>query len=171
MKSEDWPWQYSFPPFFTVQPNLHTRSLQVSAWTSLVLKYHRLSNQYLLDVQEAKSSLFTNPSIERTLPEEGITLVMSALVSSKNAEPIDKHRTRYYIYWHTLEEWAAILGSWATDTGHSGSVCTLYELINTPNQEFTGMHQDVLIKVIKVLEAKNEAELILMEDNNGVKFF
>ncbi|KAK9502931.1 hypothetical protein O3M35_011611 [Rhynocoris fuscipes] len=171
MKSEDWPWQYSFPPFFTVQPNLRTRSLQISAWTALVLKYHRINNQYILDIQEAKRNLFSNQSIERTLTEDGINLVMSSLVSSKNAEPIDKQKTRYYIYWHTLEEWAAILSTWATDTGHSGSVCTLYELINASNQEFTGMHQDVLLKVLKVLEGKNEAEIITLDDSYGVKFF
>ncbi len=63
-----WPWQYNFPPFFTIQPNLDTRSKQIDAWCSLVLEFHKHSKKYELDVKEATaSSLFRNDKINRIL--------------------------------------------------------------------------------------------------------
>ena len=59
-----WPWQYSFPPFFTIQPNNDTRSKQVNAWCDLVLEYFKATKNYILDVNEAQSSpLFCNNAI------------------------------------------------------------------------------------------------------------
>lgn len=66
--SFQWPWQYEFPPFFTVQPNTDTRSKQLDAWCDLVLSYHRATKTYLLDVNEAQSSpLFYNSKINSIL--------------------------------------------------------------------------------------------------------
>ena len=66
--SFQWPWQYGFPPFFTVQPNTDTRSKQLDAWCNLVLSYHRATKSYLLDVNEAQSSpLFYNSKINSIL--------------------------------------------------------------------------------------------------------
>ena len=63
-----WPWQYEFPPFFTVQPNTDTRRKQLDAWCDLVLAYHRVTKSYLLDVNEALSSpLFFNSKINSIL--------------------------------------------------------------------------------------------------------
>ena len=63
-----WPWQYHFPPFFTVQPNSDTRAKQLEAWCSLVLDYHRANKSYVLDVSEAQSStLFSNEDKNRIL--------------------------------------------------------------------------------------------------------
>lgn len=172
MTSIDWPWQYSFPPFFTIQPNLETRAKQVEAWKSLVLDYHRASRQAVLDIAEAeRSPLFNNNAIKRRLPSEGIILILEALAKKGNADPCDKSKIRWYIYWHTLAEWADIVYSWAQETGQTNSICTLYEIINTPDQEFNGLHQDVLIKALKVLESQRKAEVILEDDMSGVKFF
>ena len=38
-KIMDWPWQYSFPPFFTLQPHAPTREKQIQAWKYLVISY------------------------------------------------------------------------------------------------------------------------------------
>lgn len=66
--SFQWPWQYDFPPFFTVQPNTDTRRKQLEAWCDLVLAYHRATKTYLLDVNEAQSSpLFCNSKINSIL--------------------------------------------------------------------------------------------------------
>lgn len=67
-QSFQWPWQYHFPPFFTIQPNSDTRAKQLEAWCALVLAYHRASRSYILDVNEAQSSpLFYNEKINRIL--------------------------------------------------------------------------------------------------------
>lgn len=66
--SFQWPWQYDFKPFFTIQPNLDTRARQLDAWCELVLAYHRHTKSYVMDVSEALSSeLFCNTKINRIL--------------------------------------------------------------------------------------------------------
>ena len=52
------------------------------------------------------------------------------------------------------------------------TVCTLYEITegeNTADEEFHGLDTEVLIKVLRTLEASKKAELF--DDNQGVKFF
>ena len=39
----EWPWQYSFPPFFTLQPHAPTREKQLEEWKHLVLSYCQAS--------------------------------------------------------------------------------------------------------------------------------
>uniref|UniRef100_A0A3Q0RER3 Vacuolar protein-sorting-associated protein 25 n=1 Tax=Amphilophus citrinellus TaxID=61819 RepID=A0A3Q0RER3_AMPCI len=66
--SFEWPWQYNFPPFFTLQPNVDTRQKQLAAWCSLALSYCRHHKLYTLDVMEAQESpMFNNKKIERIL--------------------------------------------------------------------------------------------------------
>lgn len=58
--------------------------------------------------------------------------------------------------------------------GMRNTVVTLYELAqgeNFADAEFSGMHQDVLVKVLRVLEGFRNCELILEDDIQGVKFF
>ena len=63
-----WPWQYEFPPFFTLQTNLDTRAKQIEAWCDLVLDFYRHQKIYSMDVNEAQSSpLFYNSKINRIL--------------------------------------------------------------------------------------------------------
>lgn len=63
-----WPWQYHFPPFFTVQVNSDTRAKQLEAWCQLVLDFHRARKSYVLDTNEAQSSpLFSNEELNRIL--------------------------------------------------------------------------------------------------------
>ena len=61
-----WPWQYEFPPFFTLQTNLDTRSKQLEAWCDLVLAYYRHIKGFTMDINEAQTSpLFNNTKINR----------------------------------------------------------------------------------------------------------
>lgn len=64
-----WPWQYEFPPFFTLQPNSDTRSKQIEAWCDLVLAYYRANRTFIMDLNEAAQSspLFYNSKINRIL--------------------------------------------------------------------------------------------------------
>ena len=65
----EWPWQYSFPPFFTLQPNEETRNRQVGAWADLICKYCAHKHMEVLVIAEAASSLplFNNTELKRTL--------------------------------------------------------------------------------------------------------
>lgn len=37
---------------------------------------------------------------------------------------------RWYVYWHTLDEWASIVYKWAQDNAMLNTVCTFYEITN-----------------------------------------
>lgn len=64
MDSFQWPWQYNFPPFFTIQPNSDTKHKQVDAWCELVLNYHKEMKSYVFDINEAYGTpLFNNEKI------------------------------------------------------------------------------------------------------------
>ncbi|KAI5744643.1 vacuolar protein-sorting-associated protein 25 [Diaphorina citri] len=172
MSDVQWPWQYNFPPFFTLQPNEETRKKQLEAWRDLVLEYHKKTKTCIIDIQEAdNTALFFNPAISRKLSPEGINAVLEVLYKNGNAEPIDKTKIRWYIYWHTLAEWADIFYQHAQENGLINSVCTLYELVNTPDKEFTGLSEEIVIKILERLQKDEKAELILTEDTSGVKFF
>ena len=68
MSKFEWPWQYSFPPFFTIQPNLDTREKQLEAWCNLVLAYCKYTKEYVLDVKiVVNSPLFSNQTINHIL--------------------------------------------------------------------------------------------------------
>ncbi|KAG8041928.1 hypothetical protein G9C98_007232 [Cotesia typhae] len=143
MSEIEWPWQYSFPPFFTLQPHAETKEKQLSAWT-------------------------------RKLSAEVVQLILESLQKSGNATPLDKTKQRWLIHWHTLEEWGNIVYNWAQENGFINSVCTLFELTqgeNTVDQEFYGIDTEVLIRSLRTLEAQGKAELIMFDENQGVKFF
>nr|QBH73035.1 hypothetical protein [Aphelinus abdominalis] len=175
MTEIDWPWQYSFPPFFTLQPHAETRAKQIAAWKSLVLDYFRATKQVILDIREVHTSpLFNNASIDRKLSTEVVSIILEELAKSGNATSLDKTKQRWVVSWHTLDEWADIIYSWAQSNGFTGSVCTFYELThgeNTVDQEFYGLDNELLVRALRTLEASKRAELIMFDDNEGVKFF
>lgn len=51
---------------------------------------------------------------------------------------------------------------------------TLYELTQGEDvleEKFCDMHQDVLVKVLRILESERKCEVILDDNVQGVKFF
>ncbi|XP_012276013.1 vacuolar protein-sorting-associated protein 25 [Orussus abietinus] len=175
MTEIQWPWQYSFPPFFTLQPHTETREKQLAAWKNLILEYYRVTKEAVLDIREVHNCpLFHNTTIDRKLPSDVIVIVLEELAKSGNASPLDKTKQRWLVYWHTLEEWGEIIYNWVQDNGFIGSVCTFFELTqgdDTIDQEFHGLDTEVLIRALRTLEASRKAEIIMFDDNQGVKFF
>ncbi|XP_064598356.1 vacuolar protein-sorting-associated protein 25-like [Liolophura sinensis] len=172
MANITWPWQYDFPPFFTIQPNSDTRKKQLEAWCSLVLNYHKQRKVYSLDVNEAQDSpLFHNKKISRKLSSDGINIVLEELLKSGHLEWQDKSRKKCLIMWRTPEEWGSLIYKWASDNNMTGSVCTLFEITkgeDSSNQEFHGLEEWLLLRALKTLEVDRKAELM---GNEGVKFF
>ncbi|KAF7996280.1 hypothetical protein HCN44_001912 [Aphidius gifuensis] len=175
MAEIEWPWQYTFPPFFTLQPHAETKEKQLAAWKNLVLDYYRATKQSILDLREIHSSpLFNNTAIQRKLSVDVVQLILDNLFKSNNAMPLDKSKQRWLIYWHTFEEWGDIIYSWVQDKGLVNSVCTLFELAqgnDTVDQEFHGLDIEVLTRSLKTLEAQEKAELMTFDDSQGVKFY
>lgn len=62
------------------------------------------------------------------MPSEVVSVILEELVKSGHATAFDKSKQRWLISWHTLDEWADIIYSWAQANGFLGSVCTFYEL-------------------------------------------
>ncbi|KAI5632855.1 ESCRT-II complex subunit domain-containing protein [Phthorimaea operculella] len=175
MANITWPWQYNFPPFFTIQPHTETRTKQLEAWEQLISDYLKANKQSTIDIREAQNTpLFNNTSIERKLSQESILTILEDMARKGRAAPVDKSKNVWEIYWHSLDEWGNMVYSWACNNGMNNSVCTIFELRegdNTVDEEFHGLDMAVLIKALKALETKGKCELIEFDDNQGVKFF
>ncbi|KAK7466644.1 hypothetical protein BaRGS_00037252 [Batillaria attramentaria] len=171
MADFEWPWQYKFPPFFTIQPNLETRKKQLEAWCSLVLTYQRHKKSYSLDVTEAQTSpLFHNKAINRKLTLDAIYTILDELKKRGHVEYTDKVRKQCLVMWRTPEEWGKLIYSWVSANGMNNTVCTFYELTEgdaTTNEEFHGMEKWLLVRALRTLEAQGKAALM----DDGVKFF
>lgn len=171
MADFQWPWQYKFPPFFSIQPNLETRTKQLEAWCSLVLTYQRHTKQYSIDVTEVQNSpLFYNKAINRKLSLDAIYTVLDELRKRGNVEWQDKFKKQCLVTWRTPDEWGKMIYSWVCANGLNNTVCTFYELTegeNTSNQEFHGIDKWLLVRALKTLEAANKAAVM----DEGVKFF
>ncbi|KAL8175766.1 UNVERIFIED_CONTAM: Vacuolar protein-sorting-associated protein 25 [Gekko kuhli] len=188
MMSFEWPWQYSFPPFFTLQPNVDTRQKQLTAWCSLVLSYCRLNKLYTMTVTEAQESpLFNNRKLQRILlqwgraltllgklPLESILVVLEELRKKGNLEWLDKNKSSFLVLWRRLEEWSKLIYQWVSKNGLTNSVFTLYELSNgddTETEEFHGLEESLLLRALQALQQEHKAEIITLDDGRGVKFF
>ncbi|XP_028559178.2 vacuolar protein-sorting-associated protein 25 [Podarcis muralis] len=175
MMSFEWPWQYSFPPFFTLQPNVDTRQKQLTAWCSLALSYCRLNKLYTMTVAEAQESpLFNNWKLQRKLPLESIIVVLEELRKKGNLEWLDKNKSSFLIMWRRPEEWGKLIYQWVSKNGLTNSVFTLYELSNgddTENEEFHGLEESMLLRALQALQQEHKAEIITLDDGRGVKFF
>ncbi|KAF2088866.1 ESCRT-II complex, vps25 subunit [Saccharata proteae CBS 121410] len=191
------PPHYSFPPFFTLQPVLATRTSQLTSWSLFVQSYcrhHRLFQLSLIDALE--TPLFHNRALKKRLllrdaralfawmagPDGGhrAEWVDGGSGSAKKkgagagADAAEGDGGRVWVYWRRPEEWADVLEAWVEGTGQKGSVLTLYELTEsdaTASQEFHGMDPELLQKSLQVLVKRGRAQVFGGEDSLGVKFF
>uniref|UniRef100_A0A8C7TQQ5 Vacuolar protein-sorting-associated protein 25 n=1 Tax=Oncorhynchus mykiss TaxID=8022 RepID=A0A8C7TQQ5_ONCMY len=147
--SFEWPWQYNFPPFFTLQPNVDTRQKQLAAWCSLALSYCRHHKLYTLDIMEAQESpVFNHKNIDRKLSMEAILIVFEELRKKGNLEWLDKNKTRCLVMWRRPEEWGKLIYQWVSKNGMVNTVFTLYELANGDDTESEGTATDMCISDI-----------------------
>ena len=59
---------YSFPPFFTRQPNAQTYAAQKAAWTHLILGYYQSKRLWRIDANRdtiEKVPIFSSKEIQR----------------------------------------------------------------------------------------------------------
>ncbi|KAF6098103.1 vacuolar protein sorting 25-like protein [Phyllostomus discolor] len=139
--SFEWPWQYRFPPFFTLQPNVDTRQKQLAAWCSLVLSFCRLHKQSSMTVMEAQESpLFNNVKLQRKLPVESIQIVLEELRKKGNLEWLDKNKSSFLIMWRRPEEWGKLIYQWVSRSGQNNSVFTLYDTLHVFTYVSTHTH-------------------------------
>ena len=185
------PWQYDFPPFFTLQINEKTRLKQIDAWCDLITSYCKQNRIYVLDLIESQTSdLFYNKKIDRKLAIDVIRMIVDELVKCGKAEWIgivedsktkkkqsdqQQQATRCIILWHTIDEWAKLIYDYVSKQALQNTVCTYFELTEADEcrrEEFYKLHPEILKKALKKLEKQNKAEVFQLDDlSEGVKFF
>ncbi|CAK9289966.1 unnamed protein product [Gordionus sp. m RMFG-2023] len=185
------PWLYEFPPYYTIQLNQNTRTKQLDSWVQFVLSYckhfkcfelnpkHEPSSHFINLEYDNKIILFKNHTINRNLSEEGIILILDELYIKGNFRWHDRHNKTKggYVLWYSIEEWANVIYKWAMNKGLKNTVCTFYEMIEAPVNnfsainEFWGMPKNLFLQILKQLEAQKKAEIIIQQDLEGVKFF
>lgn len=143
------PRDYSFPPFYTIQPNLTTREKQFQKWSSFIQSYcrhHRIYRLSLIDM--ISSPLFYNAELKKGLNLGDAVIIidwMAGTAGGKRAEWIGSEKTIAWIWWKRPEEWAIVLASWVSEldtvcklmliiiqvdeTAQKNTVLTLYELM------------------------------------------
>lgn len=185
----EWPWQYNFPPFFTLQQNEDTKRKQLDAWSDLILNYCKFKRLFKLDVGEmSNSELFNNKKIDRKCSNELINEIFDYLIKTNRAEWIEQvsksknspqlavTSRKCFIYWHTLEEWAKLIYDYVSRNSMQNTVCTFYELTESDEckkEEFFNIDKDLFKKALRVLSQQRKAETIFIDENTdeGVKFF
>ncbi|KAL9108160.1 MAG: hypothetical protein Q9227_007014 [Pyrenula ochraceoflavens] len=176
--SFSFPATYSFPPFFTAQPNLPTRQSQLAKWSSLIQAYCAHYRIFKQTISAAlSSSLCHNAALNKRLPEPFLVEILAYMTTEaggKRAEWIGKDKTEYWVWWKRPEEWASLLENWVEGTGQKGQILTLYELIegeDTKSEFFHGMDMEVLQRSLTVLVKRGKAQVFGTEGQEGVKFF
>ncbi|KAF2733200.1 ESCRT-II complex, vps25 subunit [Polyplosphaeria fusca] len=187
------PPQYSFPPFFTLQPVLSTRHSQLTSWSILIQSYCRFHRLFALTLIDALSTpLFSNAALSRRLSLRDARAVVTWMCSAEGQQRAEWVPTssssstkkarddetegggRFWVYWRRPEEWAAALEEWVDRTGQKGTVLTLYEITDsdaTKREEFYGMDADLLARSLAICVRRGKAQVFGQEGSEGVKFF
>ncbi|KAL8826396.1 MAG: hypothetical protein Q9191_003823 [Dirinaria sp. TL-2023a] len=170
----------SYPPFFTLQPTLLTRTAQLRKWSLLIQSYCRHNRIYRLSLIDAVNSpLFHNAQIGKRLSLMDARTVLDWMTSEegeKRAEWIGRKEDKVaaWVWWRRPEEWAEVFAAWVEETGQKGTVLTLYEIVNglpSEDQEFHAMDREVLQRSLGILVKRGKAQVFGSEDEQGVKFF
>ncbi|MCL4131974.1 UNVERIFIED_CONTAM: hypothetical protein GTU68_025236, partial [Idotea baltica] len=114
---------------FRLQSNKDVRKTQLDTWCNLIIDWGKHNKIVQLDVTEAPSlPVFKNSSINRCLPADSVSVVLEELSHRGNLEWTDKTKRRGLLFWRSPAEWALQIYSWAQNSSHINSVCTLYEI-------------------------------------------
>lgn len=176
------PATYSFPPFFTPQPNTSTRQSQLQKWSSLIQAWCRHHRIFKLSLIEAVDTpLFHNAVLRKRISLAEARNILDWMAKTEyagdggpRAEWDSKNKTAAWIWWKRPEEWAEVILDWVEGTGQKNMVLTVYELAEgegTRLQEFHGMDPEVMLRSLNVLVKRGKAQVFGSEGQEGVKFF
>ncbi|KAG1672486.1 hypothetical protein FOA52_002794 [Chlamydomonas sp. UWO 241] len=170
------PFFYDYPPYYTLQPVKESRDKQSQLWGDLVLAYCRHKRIYAINVEDSAFELFSNAKIGRKLNVEAQRAFLGDLAAQGSAEWVDpKAKRECLVLWRKLPEWAAQIHEFARTYGLADSVMTVDELRSGDDvrgTELFGLHREVLVRALRVLEAQGKAKLFSGEtpEEEGVKF-
>jgi ESCRT-II complex subunit VPS25 len=178
------PPHYSFPPFFTRQPNPVTRSAQYASWSAHILSYSRHHHLWTLSLFDAlPTPLFTNSTLNRSLSLPDAQDILSWMASPEGGERIEwlaagkgggRSKDRCFVFWRKPDEWAREVEAWVADTGQNGSVLTVYEIAHgeaSRGQEWWGMERELLVQSVMCSVKRGKAVVLGEGEEMGVKYF
>ena len=168
----EFPWQFSFPPFFTLQTHEETRRKQLDAWCQLITSYCKHQNIFILTYPDCQEQLpFCNKSLNRRLSVDAVIVVLEELKRRNQLIWLENSNTKKncLVLWRSIDEWARMLSDSIRQRGSLNTVCTLYELTDghDAHTEFKNIPQSLLLEIIHQLEKQGKAALVGKE---GVKF-
>lgn len=178
----DFPHYSTFPPFYSIQPNLITQSRQLLLWSDLITSYCAHHRIFKLSLSSLPAELFSDTGSRRSLNQNDVRKVLDWMTKPENGGRAEWVTTTgknessnvCYIYWRTPAEWADMIYAWVDETGQKGTILTLYELRESDavqNKDWRDLGEDLLRKVINVLVKRNKAQIFGQEETAGVKFF
>ncbi|KAK7203183.1 ESCRT-II complex subunit-domain-containing protein [Myxozyma melibiosi] len=154
---------YSFPPFFTRQPNGQTWSSQLSLWNSLILAYCRFHKIWRVDLNTAVEwDLFSNKEINRSLKLDTCREILNDMVKKGDAEWVsgsgsakEGKNTSAIIFWRRPEEWANLISDWIDATGQKNAILTLYEISEGDSSYTQGTHSPYPVTILHILTSSH----------------
>jgi len=105
---------WSFPPFFTLQPNPSTLAHQTSLWTTLILSWARHQRIWTVNCDSPEpGEVFLNKAIGRRLLPPAMKQVLGQMVKDGQAvaEP-PKQNSTFLLYWRKPEDWGGLIYDW-----------------------------------------------------------
>ncbi|KAG2617418.1 hypothetical protein PVAP13_3NG180792 [Panicum virgatum] len=143
---------FNCPPYFTLQPSIATREVQVRLWKELILEYCRSQRIYTISLEQ--DFPFSNPAIQR------------------HAEWMDRNCNKCLILWLTIQDWANYILNFVKENG-LGSTMPVEDIrsgFDTRGTELAGIDSIILTRALRLLEQKGKAAIFKVNDCEGVKF-
>ncbi|WVQ79893.1 hypothetical protein IAT38_001993 [Cryptococcus sp. DSM 104549] len=171
------PAMWSFPPFFTLQPNPQTLSHQLTQWRSLVLDWAKHERVWEVNTEGEVGGVWENKAIGRRLLPPAMKQLLTEMVKNGEAAPDPpKQDTRYLLYWRKPEEWGDIIYHWVMDNGLNSSIMTFYEITDgdlSHTTEFRELPTPLLRRALETLVKRGRAQILegKGEVGEGVRFF
>ncbi|WVN87288.1 uncharacterized protein L203_102466 [Cryptococcus depauperatus CBS 7841] len=175
----EFPAIWSFPPFFTLQPNPSTLARQLEIWRSLLLAWARHERVFEVNADSTGKDVlqvFENREINRKFLPESIKTLLTEMTKNGEASPEPpKQDSRYLIYWRRPEEWGDIIHRWVMENGLNSSIMTFYEIVDgdlSHTTEFRKLPTSILRKALDTLVKRGRAQILegRGEVGEGVRF-
>jgi len=179
MSTFEYPPEWAFPPFFTLQPNQTTLEKQLSLWRSLIHRYYTQNKESILVIHDCP--LFKNDAISRELSQDDARTVVKDFVKGCYGEWVDDEDGegavggRCRVLWRTPQQLAGDIYEWASRSGYIKEVVTIYEINNgeeTKEEGFAGIGEELVRQALEILEERGKAAVFhgSSSDEDGVKF-
>ncbi len=163
----------TFPPFYTIQPNLQTREKQLQIWKEHICQSCQSSSTYFISIA---NTIFSNTAINRRISSEGFKVIGDYMVINASGVWVDPgNKTKLLVLWRTIPEWSAVVYNWAVAHGKLNSVETVYSLHSGDDvrgTELENIPTEILNLALSFLQSQHKCVVFKgnTSEDDGVKF-